>query len=55
MTKDPPKFNSLCMKCCGKCKQKESVFLLMCPRFEPIPVQLEIKVPGLNMPFARRA
>jgi hypothetical protein len=48
MLKEAPKYNSICLKCLRKCKQNVQVKLLSCPRFDPIPVQLEIKVPGLG-------
>jgi hypothetical protein len=48
MPKDSPKINGICLKCQRKCKQPETAILLSCPRFDPKPVQLEIKVPGLG-------
>ncbi len=48
MPKNPPVYNSICENCLRKCKQPVSVHLLACPRHDPRPVQLEIKVPGLS-------
>ncbi|MCK9556500.1 MAG: hypothetical protein PHQ78_00020 [Candidatus Cloacimonetes bacterium] len=48
MPKEPQKCNSICEKCLHKCKQLDTVQLLSCPRYEAQPVQLEIKVPGLD-------
>lgn len=54
MLKEPPKYNLICLKCKRNCKQHQNVSLLSCPLHDPDPVQLEIKVPGLNMPFPRK-
>ncbi|MCB5296162.1 MAG: hypothetical protein LHW52_06405 [Candidatus Cloacimonetes bacterium] len=51
---EPRKYNRICQKCLRKCKQPQSVALLSCPRFDPIPVQMEIKVPGLGRPRAKK-
>jgi hypothetical protein len=44
----PANPNSICRNCTRKCKQPNSVSLLACPNYEAIPVQLEIKFPGLR-------
>ncbi|HNX37342.1 MAG TPA: hypothetical protein PL124_03495 [Candidatus Cloacimonadota bacterium] len=36
-------YNAICEKCMRKCKQRKDVHLLSCPRYNPKPVQLEIK------------
>ncbi len=46
--KQPANPNSICRRCTRKCKQPDSVSLLACPKFDAIPVQLEIKFPGLR-------
>lgn len=51
MSRAPKLINSICRQCYRKCKQDKSVALLVCPYFERIHIQMEIKVPGLNMPF----
>ncbi len=55
MPKEAPKYNKLCENCLRKCKQNENTALLSCPFHDPIPVQLEIKVPGLTKPRAKRS
>lgn len=55
MAKIPRSYNSICERCLRKCKQDKDVKLLSCPRFDPKPVQLEIKVPGCGRRFDKRA
>ena len=54
MAKIPRSYNSICERCLRKCKQDKDVKLLSCPRFDPKPVQLEIKVPGCGRRFDKR-
>ncbi|HOH97475.1 MAG TPA: hypothetical protein PL188_04100 [Candidatus Cloacimonadota bacterium] len=51
--KAPTKFNNLCLRCTRKCKQPESVLIITCPKFDPMPVQLEIKFTGIKRPRKR--
>ncbi|MFA7544030.1 MAG: hypothetical protein WCY84_06615 [Candidatus Cloacimonadaceae bacterium] len=51
MRRAPKVINRICRQCYRKCKQEQGVQLLACPYFERIHTQMEIKVPGLNMPF----
>ncbi|HRY83053.1 MAG TPA: hypothetical protein P5533_00300 [Candidatus Cloacimonadota bacterium] len=37
-------YNKICAKCTRKCKQRKEVHLISCPRYNPKPVQLEIKL-----------
>lgn len=48
--KQPANPNSICRRCTRKCKQPDSVSLLACPKFDAIPVQLEIKFTGIKKP-----
>lgn len=41
---NPSPYNLICSKCTKKCKQLKKVQLLVCPRFDAIPVQLELKL-----------
>lgn len=43
MTKPQPEYNAICTKCTRKCKQRKEVHLISCPRYNPKPVQMEIK------------
>lgn len=40
--------NSMCLRCTRKCKQAKSTRIISCPKFDAIPVQLEIKFPELK-------
>jgi hypothetical protein len=53
MAKSRPVYNSICEKCLRSCKQAPQVQVLGCPKFDPKPVQLEIKVPGLGRRFGK--
>jgi len=53
--KFPSNSNSICQRCTRKCKQPESVSLLACPKFDAIPVQLEIKLTGFRKPRKKNA
>ena len=35
-------YNKLCMKCIRKCKQSDTAILVNCPKFKPMPRQLEL-------------
>ena len=36
-------YNRICERCLRKCKQRKEVHLLSCPRYNPRPIQMEIK------------
>lgn len=40
--------NSLCERCSRRCKQSKATVIITCPKFEAMPVQLEIKFPELK-------
>lgn len=39
-----PTYNKICERCTRKCKQRKEVHLLSCPRYNPRPIQMEIKL-----------
>lgn len=47
--------NSLCASCYKKCKQNESALILVCPFYDPYPVQLELKLKGYRKKQAKKA
>jgi len=52
--KPPNELNPICLNCYGKCKQAASAQILFCPHYEPYPVQLELKLPGLKKTYKKR-
>jgi hypothetical protein len=46
--------NAICQSCYGKCKQPASVQLISCPKHDPYPVQMELKLPGLKKTRKKR-
>jgi len=53
-SKQPTNPNPICQTCYGKCKQPASVQILSCPHHDPLPVQLELKLPGLKKPRRKK-